>query len=73
MKRDAFIEFVTECLTEKNMTASEVIALIDEMIEKYGYLDLTIENGNEMIIPSIWLSNFNYKDYIKKFEVIKMY
>lgn len=64
MKRDVFELYVLERL-EDGMMAQEIIDEIDDMISRFGQLELNDGNKNSVVLKQFWLNNFSYKDFIK--------
>lgn len=65
MKRDVFELYVLERL-EDGMMAQEIIDEIDDMISRFGQLELNDGNKNPVVLKQFWLNNFSYKDFIKE-------
>ncbi|HFU6120519.1 TPA: hypothetical protein ACH6MD_002947 [Enterococcus faecium] len=65
MKRDVFELYVLERL-EDGMMAQEIIDEIDDMISRFGQLELNDGNKNSVVLKQFWLNSFSYKDFIKE-------
>ncbi len=48
------------------MMAQEIIDEIDDMISRFGQLELNDGNKNSVVLQQFWLNNFSYKDFIKE-------
>ncbi|EMW5799707.1 hypothetical protein AAFC50_000770, partial [Enterococcus faecium] len=57
MKRDVFEFYVLERL-EDGMMAQEIIDEIDDMISRFGQLELNDGNKNSVVLKQFWLNNF---------------
>ena len=58
MKRDVFELYVLERLEDGMMA--------QEMISRFGQLELNDGNKNSVVLKQFWLNNFSYKDFIKE-------
>ncbi len=67
-EKGCFELYVLERL-EDGMMAQEIIDEIDDMISRFGQLELNDGNKNSVVLQQFWLNNFRIRILSKKRQI----